>query len=213
MSDQQLYEPFEIVEIGVPQTFQGVVMQELGKRSADIQDISPNDAGTEFHFTARIATRALIGLKSYLITSTKGTVVIHSSFEGYSPMVNLNVSRDHGSLISTETGSTMAYALDNAQLRGTLFVGPAVEVYMGMVIGQCSKDEDLELNPTKGKQMSNVRSKSADDAIVLTPPREMSLEMCLEYIGDDELVEVTPKNLRVRKKYLDPNERKRQKRS
>ena len=208
-----MYEPFEVLEIDVPQNFQGSVMQELGKRGADIKDISPNDAGTEFHFIARMPTRALIGLKSYLLTATKGTVIMHTLFDGYGPMVHLNMGRDHGSLVSTETGTTMAYALDNAQQRGTLFVGPAVDVYQGMVIGQCSKDEDLELNPTKGKQMSNVRSKSSDDAIIITTPREMGLEMCLEYIGDDELVEVTPKNLRIRKRYLDPNDRKRNKRN
>jgi GTP-binding protein len=208
----ELYEPFEMLEIDVPQEYQGVVMQELGKRGADIRDISPNEAGTEFHFTARIATRALIGLKSYLLTATKGTVVMYTLFDGYGPMQNLDIDRNHGSLISTETGTTTAYALDNAQLRGTLFVGPGVEVYQGMVIGQAAKDEDLELNPTKGKQMSNVRSKSSDEAIVLTPPREMSLEMSMEYIGDDELIEVTPKNIRIRKRYLDPNDRKRMKR-
>jgi GTP-binding protein len=202
-------EPFEIIEIDVPQDYQGAVMQELGKRSATISDIFPNEAGTEFHFTATIPTRALIGLKSLLITATRGTVIMHSLFDEFRPMVNLQLNRDHGSLISTEAGTSMAYALDNAQMRGTLFIGAAVEVYMGMVIGQCSKDEDLELNPCKGKQMSNVRSKSSDDALSLTPPREMTLENCLEYIGDDELVEVTPKSLRIRKKYLDPNERKR----
>jgi GTP-binding protein len=209
MSDQTLYEPFEIVEIDVPQDYQGVVMQELGKRSADIKNISPNEAGTEFHFEAIMPTRALIGLKSLLITATKGTVVMHSIFDQYRPMVNLQISRDHGSLISTDTGSTSGYSLDNAQQRGVLFVGPAVEVYAGMVLGQCSKDEDLEINPTKEKKLSNVRSKSSDDAITLVPPREMTLENCLEYIGDDELVEITPKSLRIRKKYLDPNDRKR----
>lgn len=208
----QKLEPFENLEIDVPQEFQGVVMQELGRRSANISDISPNEAGTEFHFSANIPTRALIGLKSYLINSTKGTAITNSIFDAYKPMVNLQINRDHGSLVSTEAGATMAYALDNAQMRGTLFVGPQVEVYQGMVIGQCAKDEDLELNPTKGKQMSNVRSKSSDDAISLTPPREMTLENCLEYIGDDELVEITPVNLRIRKRYLDPNDRKRNRR-
>jgi GTP-binding protein len=105
----------------------------------------------------------------------------------------------------------MGYSLDNAQSRGTLFVGPGVEVYQGMVIGQCARDEDLELNPCKGKKLSNVRSSGTDDGIILTPPRNMSLEECLEYLGDDELVEVTPKSLRIRKRYLDPNERKRYK--
>ena len=210
MSNQNLYEPFEMVEIDVPLDYQGVVMQELGKRGADIKDVSPNEAGTEFHFEAVMPTRALIGLKSLLITATKGTVIMHSIFEGYAPMVNLQINKDHGSLVSTDTGKTSGYALDNAQQRGVLFVGPGVDVYAGMVIGQCSKDEDLEINPAKEKKLSNVRSKSSDDAITLTPPRAMSLEACLEYIGDDELLEVTPKSLRIRKRYLDPNERKKQ---
>lgn len=202
-------EPFEYVEIDVPQEFQGAVMQELGKRSADIQVISPNDVGTEFHFEAVMPTRSLIGLKSLLLTATKGTVILHSTFDSYAKSVKLQTERDHGSLVSTDNGTTMAYSLDNAQMRGTLFIGAAVDVYQGMVIGQAAKDQDLELNPTKGKQMSNVRSKSSDDALTLTPPREMTLENCLEYIGDDELVEVTPLNLRIRKRYLDPNDRKR----
>jgi GTP-binding protein len=206
-------EPYEIVVIDVPQEFQGAVMQELGKRSADINDVSPNESGTEMHFEARMATRAIIGLKSFLITATKGTVIMHTLFDGYGPLANLTFKKDHGSLVSTDTGTAMAYALDNAQMRGVLFIKPGVEVYGGMVIGQCAKDEDLELNPTKGKQMSNVRSKSSDDAIALTPPREMGLEMSLEYIGNDELVEVTPENIRIRKQYLDPNERKRNRNS
>ncbi len=205
-------EPFETVEIDVPQEFQGTVMQELGKRGANISDIYPNEVGTEFHFTATMPTRAIIGLKSLLITNTKGTVIMHNLFDKYDRMAtNIQVSSTHGSLVSMETGQSMAYALNNAQMRGTLFIGAAVDVYMGMVIGQCAKDDDLELNPCKGKQMSNVRSKSSDDALTLTPPRPMGLEQALEYIGDDELVEVTPENVRVRKSILDPNLRKRNK--
>jgi GTP-binding protein len=202
-------EPFEIVEIDVPQEFQGVVMQELGKRSADIQNISPNDAGTEFHFIAKMPTRSIIGLKSLLITNTKGTVIMHNLFDGYESKIKLDTSNSHGSLVSTHQGVTMGYSLENAQQRGVLFLGPQVEVYMGMVLGQCAKDEDLELNPTKAKQLTNVRSKSSDGQIVLTPPRLLSLEEALEYIGDDELVEVTPLSIRIRKAILDPNKRKR----
>jgi GTP-binding protein len=206
----QKLEPYEIVEIDVPQEYQGVVMQELGKRGANITDISPNDANTEFHFVADMPTRAIIGLKSLLITNTKGTVIMHTLFDKYAPVAtNIQISSNHGSLVSMETGSSMAYALDNAQLRGTLFIGAGVDVYAGMVIGQCAKDEDLELNPTKGKAMSNVRSKSSDDALTLTPPRNMSLENALEYIGDDELVEVTPENIRIRKRILDSGMRNR----
>ncbi|GAB4147254.1 MAG: translational GTPase TypA [Patescibacteria group bacterium] len=203
-------EPFEFVEIDVPLDYSGSVMQEIGKRKGDLTNMGPNEAGTEMHYEIRMATRALIGLKSLLLTASKGTVVMNSVFDQYDDMLDLDTSNDHGSLISTDTGPTMGYSLENAQQRGTMFVGPGVDVYAGMVIGQCARDEDLELNPTKGKKLSNVRSSGNDDGIILTPPRTLSLEESLEYIGDDELVEVTPKSLRIRKRYLDPNERKRQ---
>jgi len=204
-------EPYEIVEIDVPQDFQGSVMQELGKRGADITNMAPNEADTEFHFEARMATRNLIGLKSYLLTATKGTVVMHTLFDSYADANSVKLDSNHGSLVSTEMGTSMGYSLDNAQQRGVLFIGPGVEVYQGMVIGQCSKGDDLELNPCKGKQLTNVRSKSSDGVLVLVPHKNLSLEEALEYIGDDELVEVTPKNIRIRKRYLDPNMRKRNK--
>jgi len=206
-------EPFEIVEIDVPQEYQGSVMQELGKRGADMTDMSPNEANTEFHFEAKMATRTIIGLKSYLLTATKGTVVMHTLFDQYAPAISAQLESDHGSIISTENGTTMAYALYNAQQRGVLFVPAAVDVYQGMVLGQTAKGEDLEVNPCKGKQLTNVRSKSTDEALTLTPHRIMFLELALEYIGDDELVEITPKNIRIRKRYLDPNLRKRNKKS
>jgi len=202
-------EPYEFIEVDVASDYSGTVMQELGKRKADITHVGPNEANTEMHYEARMATRALIGLKSLLLTTSKGTVIMNTVFDKYDQMLDYTSSQNHGSLVSTETGSTMGYSLDNAQSRGTLFVGPGVEVYQGMVIGQCARDEDLELNPCKGKKLSNVRSSSNDDGIILTPPKNMSLEECLEYLGDDELVEVTPKSLRIRKRYLDPNERKR----
>jgi GTP-binding protein len=207
--DNQIFEPFEIVEIDVAQEYQGVVMQELGKRSADIKQISPNEVGTEYHFEALMPTRTIIGLKSLLITETKGTVIMNTIFYDFLPKMDIEIKNEHGSLISTHTGKATGYALDNAQQRGTLFIKPGDEVYTGMVLGQSSKDQDLELNPTKEKKLSNVRSKSSDDAITLSPPREMTLENCMEYIGPDELLEVTPLSLRIRKRYLDPNERKR----
>jgi GTP-binding protein len=208
-NSQTQYEPVEMVEIDVPQIYQGVVMQELGKRFADIKHIEPNETGTQFHFTARMPTRALFGLKTLLITSTKGTVIMNNVFDGYEPMSSYTDADTHGSMISTDTGTSSGYSLDNAQQRGTLFIGPATDVYAGMVIGQCSKDMDLEINPTKDKKLSNVRSKSSDDAITLSPPKVLTLEEALEYINNDELVEVTPLNIRVRMKFLDPNERKR----
>ncbi len=206
-------EPFEMVEIDVPQDYQGVVMQELGKRGADIKHIEPNAAQTEYHFVARMPTRTLIGLKSYLLTSTKGTVIMHTLFDSYDPTINVTISNNHGSLISTDTGKSSGYALDNAQQRGTLFIGTAVDVYAGMVIGQAAKDQDLELNPTKEKKLTNIRSKSSDDGIMLVPSKPMTLENCLEYIGDDELVEITPISLRIRKRFLDANDRKKGSRS
>lgn len=208
MSDQ-LFEPFENVQISVPQEFQGVVIQELGKRGADVTSILPNASGTEVEFEANMPTRSIIGLKSLLMTETKGTVIIFSIFDSYKPVVKLQTKKTHGSIISTETGTSAGYSLENAWQRGVLFIDPAVEVYQGMVIGQCAKNEDLEINPCKGKAMSNVRSKSSDAAIFCPPRKDMGLEQCLEYIGDDELVEVTPINLRIRKKWLDPGERKR----
>jgi GTP-binding protein len=203
-------EPYEIVEIDVPQEYQGAVMQELGKRMAKVEDVSPNEANTEFHFQARLATRALIGLKSFLITATKGTVVMNTVFDGFDDLLNLDLKRETGSLVSSDNGKTSAYALDNAQQRGVLFVGPGVEVYLGMVIGEYSRVGDLELNPCKEKKLTNVRASGSDDSVILATPKKMTLENCLEYIGDDELVEVTPANLRIRKRYLDPNERKKQ---
>ncbi len=204
-------EPFEIVEIDCPQEFQGIIMQELGKRGANITNMYPNETETEFHFTAGMPTRATIGLKSYFIGSTKGTVIMNTVFDGYKPSVAYSEADSHGSIVSTESGMTMAFSLANAQQRGSLFIVPAIEVYQGMVIGQSAKGDDLEINPCKGKQLSNVRSSGNDEAISLVPHRVMSLENCLEYIGDDELVEVTPQNLRIRKKFLNPNDRKRNK--
>lgn len=192
-------EPYEIVEVDVPAEYQGVVMQTLGARQAQIQDIAPNETGSEIHFTARMATRALMGMRSELITATKGTVIVNTIFDAYDTLSSFDSSNSHGSLVSMDTGTAMAYALDNAQERGTLFISPAIEVYKGMIIGQNSRNQDLPINPTKGKTLSNVRSKSADDAIVLAPPRQMTLENCLEYIGEDELVEVTPESIRMRK--------------
>jgi GTP-binding protein len=213
MSSQQMYEPFETIEITVPQMYQGSVMQELGKRAADIQHIEPNEAGTEFTFFARMPTRALMGMKSILITATKGSVVMNNVFEGYHPCANYSVTNQHGSMVSTDTGTTSGYSLNNIQQRGNLFVGSAVDVYAGMVIGEYSKEGDLEVNPCKDKKLSNVRSKSSDDAINLITPKDLSLEQALEYIsesngGNEEILEVTPLNLRIRKRYLDPNERK-----
>lgn len=201
-------EPYEMIEIDVPQEFQGPVMQELGRRGADIKYLGPNETGTEYHFEALMPTRTLLGLKSYLLTATKGTVVMYTSFDGYAPVSSAEMKNNHGSLVSLDTGTSTGYSLDNAQARGTLFIKAATDVYAGMVIGQSSRDEDLELNPCRDKKLTNIRSKSSDDGIALIPPRILSLEESLEYLGGDELLEVTPINYRIRKRYLDPNERR-----
>jgi len=162
----------------------------------------------EFHFEALMPTRTLLGLKSYLLTATKGTVSMYTSFEGYNLASSAEMKNNHGSLVSLDTGTSTGYSLDNAQARGTLFVKAATDVYAGMVIGQSSRDEDLELNPYRDKKLTNIRSKSSGDGIALIPPRILSLEESLEYLGGDELLEVTPINYRIRKSYLDPNERR-----
>jgi len=135
-------------------------------------------------------------------------VVIYTSFEGYNLASSAEMKNNHGSLISLDTGIATGYSLDNAQARGTLFIKPGTEVYAGMVVGQSSRDEDLELNPCKDKKLTNIRSKSSDEGIALIPPRVLTLEESLEYLGGDELLEVTPINYRIRKRYLDPNERR-----
>jgi GTP-binding protein len=156
-----------------------------------------------------IPARGLIGLRGEMLTDTKGTAVMTHTFQGYSPYKGEIPGRKNGVLLAMEQGETTAYSLDALQPRGILFVGPGVEVYGGMVIGQHAKDNDLDVNPCKGKKLTNVRASGSDDAIKLTPPRILTLEQALEFIDDDELVEVTPTSIRLRKKELDPNRRKR----
>jgi GTP-binding protein len=203
-------EPFEILTVDVPNQYQGPVIEELGKRGGELRhmETSPSD---EIHAEYFIPTRGLIGLKSALLTKTRGTAILNNLFDSYQPLANINteMTNSHGSLIAAETGVSNAYGLNNAQERGTLFIGPAVEVYGGMIVGKNAFDTDLEININKTKKLSNMRSSGADDAIILTPPREITLDLALEYIGSDELVEVTPKSIRMRKRILDPNERKR----
>jgi len=203
-------EPYEILTVDVPNQYQGPVIEELGKRGGELRhmETSPSD---EIHAEYIIPTRGLIGLKSALLTKTRGTAVLNNIFDSYKPMANISsqTTDSHGSLIAAETGISNAYGLNNAQERGTLFIGPAVEVYGGMIVGKNAFDTDLEINVNRTKKLSNMRSSGADDAIILTPPREINLDLALEYIGNDELVEVTPKSIRMRKKLLDPNERKR----
>jgi GTP-binding protein len=208
----QKLEPYEIATIDIPSEYQGVMIEEMGKRGGELQTMETNEAG-EIHAEYLIPTRGLIGLKNLLLTRTRGTVILNNLFDSYKPIHEIDAhANDHGSLIASESGVSNAYGLNNAQERGILFIGPAVPVYEGMVVGKNALDTDLELNICKTKKLTNMRSSGADDAIILTPPRPIDLDFALEYIGPDELVEVTPQSIRIRKKILSATERKRAKR-
>ncbi|MBI2093842.1 MAG: translational GTPase TypA [Candidatus Omnitrophica bacterium] len=196
-------EPYEMLSIDILATYQGVMIEELGRRRAELQELSQSPSG-ELHAEYLITTRGLMGLKSLLLKKTRGTAIIHHVFDAYEPLVvNLPPQEPHGSLVATDDGVSSAYAILNAQQRGELFIGPGVPVYQGMVIGQASRDRDVDLNICKQKKLTNVRSETAETTEMLTPPREMTLELCLEYLGPDELLEVTPKSLRIRKRIAD----------
>jgi len=202
-------EPYEVVTIDVPSEYQGAMIENLGKRGAEMLHMDSSN-NTELHAEYLIPTRGLIGLKNLLLTQTRGTVILNNLFDSYKPVHEIDAhANEHGSLIASETGVSNAYGLNNAQERGIMFIGPAVEVYEGMVVGQNALDTDLELNVCKTKKLTNIRSSGTDEAIILTPPRLVELDFALEYIGPDELVEVTPKSIRIRKKLLDANARKR----
>ena len=199
----QQCEPYEMLSLDVPGAYQGTVLEELGRRRAEIQEMQPGPTG-EFHLEALITTRGLLGLKNALMKKTRGTAVAHHIFDAYEPLVEeLPPQEPHGSLVATEDGLSSAYAILNAQERGELFIGPGVEVYGGMVVGQASKDRDVDVNICKQKKLTNVRSKGEETTDSVVPPREMTLEMALEYLGPDELLEVTPKSLRIRKRIAD----------
>lgn len=207
-------EPYEVLTIDVPAEHQGAVIEEIGKRGGEMQVLESNSISGEIHAEYIIPTRGLIGLKNLLLTRTKGTVIINNLFDSYRPAHEIDTSTNqHGSLIASESGTSSAYGLNNAQDRGTLFIAPAVEVYMGMVVGKNSLESDIEVNVCKGKKLTNTRASGTDDSIILVPPKEITLDFALEYIGNDELVEVTPQSVRIRKRLLDPNERKRAQRS
>ncbi|MCA9342072.1 translational GTPase TypA [Candidatus Saccharibacteria bacterium] len=201
-------EPVEELYIEVAPEFVGAVSQELGARRAELRGQEATSSGTA-RMDYLLPTRALIGLRNILLTATKGTVIMNSLPHGYQPVgAKLPQSRN-GVLIAFEAGTTTPYALQAAEARGELLVGPGVEVYAGMVVGVYNRQEDLEINVCKAKQLTNMRSKSSDGAVQLTPYTELSLEQCIDFIENDELLEVTPKNLRLRKRELDANMRKR----
>lgn len=201
-------EPFELLVIDVPEDFSGAVIEKLGRRKAVMSSMTPMGEGyTRIEF--EIPARGLIGFRSEFLTDTKGEGVMNHSFLDFRPFVGEVEHRKNGALISMENGKALAYSLFNLQERGVLFIEPGTEVYVGMIIGEHSRPNDLEVNPIKGKNLTNVRASGSDEAIKLVPPRKMTLERALEWIEEDELVEVTPKSIRVRKRYLDPNVRKR----
>ncbi len=203
-------EPFEHLVIDTPQDFSGAIIERLGKRKAEMKAMNPmSDGYTRLEF--EIPARGLIGYRSEFLTDTKGEGVMNHSFLEFRPFSGSVESRKNGALISMENGEATAFSLFNIQERGTLFINPQTKVYVGMVIGEHSRDNDLDVNPIKSKHLTNMRASGSDDAIKLTPPRTMVLERALEWIEEDEILEVTPLNLRIRKKILDPNTRKRAK--
>ena len=201
-------EPVEELQIEVGPEFVGVVSQELGARRATLVRQENTSSGMT-RITYILPTRAMIGLRNLLLTSTKGTVIMNSLPHGYELLGGKLQSTRNGVLIAFETGVTTPYALASAESRGELFIGPAVNVYAGQIVGLNTRQEDMEINVCKAKHLTNMRSKSSDGTVQLTPFVDLSLEQSIDFIEDDELLEVTPKSLRLRKKYLDPNERKR----
>ncbi len=201
-------EPMELAYIDVPEDFSGTVIQKLSERKGELLSMSMANGGyTRLEFS--IPARGLIGYRGEFMTDTKGNGIINTIFNGYGPYKGDIQYRKQGSLIAFEAGESITYGLFNAQERGTLFIGPGEKVYSGMVIGQTGKAEDIEVNVCKKKQLTNTRASGSDEALKLSPKRELSLEQCLEFIDTDELLEVTPVNLRIRKKILDPTLRKR----
>ncbi len=199
-------EPIEELVIDVPDEYTGSVIEKLGTRKAEMTNMLVGDRGyTRLEF--KIPARGLVGYRSEFLTDTKGNGIMNHIFMGYEPYKGEISPRTKGVLIAFETGKSITYGLYNAQERGTLFIGPGVDVYQGMIIGENPRPEDMEVNVCKEKHLTNTRASGSDDALRLVPPRQMSLEQAIEYIAEDELVEVTPKNIRLRKKILDPTAR------
>lgn len=211
-ADGKRLEPMERVLIDVPEEAAGIVIEKLGQRKGEMLDMrSPGTGSTRLEFS--IPARGLIGYRGEFMTDTKGTGIMNTTFDGYGPYKGDIQYRKTGSLIAFESGESITYGLYNAQERGVLFIGPGVKVYSGMVIGQNPKSEDMEVNVCKRKQLTNTRASGSDDALRLSPPRVLSLEQALEFIETDELLEVTPKSLRIRKKILDATMRMRSRRN
>jgi GTP-binding protein len=201
-------EPMEEVLTDVDEPYSGVVVEKLSRRKGELRDMRPSGGG-KVRLTFLIPSRGLIGYHGEFLTDTRGTGIMNRMFAGYGPWKGPLEGRRNGSLISTEAGEAVHYALFYIQERGTLFVNPGEKVYEGLILGEHSRSSDLDVNPIKEKKLTNVRASGKDDAMLLIPPRKMSLEQAIAYVEDDELVEVTPSAIRLRKRYLDPHERKR----
>ena len=207
--DGVMSEPYESVTVDVEEAHQGSVMEKLGERKGELADMIPDGKG-RIRIDYVIPSRGLIGFRTEFLTATSGTGLIYHTFDHYGPQVEGKIGERHnGVLISNGRGKALAYALFNLQERGRLFIGHAEEVYEGGIIGINSRDNDLVVNPLKAKQLNNIRAAGTDENLILSPPIRMTLEQALEFINEDELVEVTPESIRIRKKLLTENERKR----
>ena len=209
MIDGKLHEPMEFLIIEVPDTYVGPVMEKLGSRKGELINMGTREGGVT-HIEFRIPSRGLMGYRPEFLTDTNGNGIMNHVFDGYEPYKGEIITRHQGSLIAFETGETVTYGLYAAQERGRLFIGPGVPVYEGMIVGASPKSEDITVNVCKKKHITNTRASGSDDALKLTPPTIMSLEQCLEFIADDELVEVTPENIRMRKRILSKEQRMKQ---
>jgi len=207
----ELMEPIEEVVIDLDEEHSGIVVQKMSERKAELNEMRPSGGGRQ-RLVFFAPTRGLIGYQGELLTDTRGTAIMNRLFHGYAPYKGAIQGRRQGVLISTDAGEAVAYALWNLEDRGPMMIDPGVKVYRGMIVGEHTRDNDLEVNVLKGKKLTNIRTTSKDEAVRLTPPIRMSLEKALAYIQDDELVEVTPKSIRLRKMLLDPNERKKEER-
>ena len=208
----ELLEPIEEVVVDVDEEHSGIVVQKLSERRGDMTEMRPSGGG-RLRLVFHVPTRGLLGYQSELLTDTRGTAVMNRLFHAYAPFKGDIPGRRNGVLISTDQGESVAYALWNLEARGPMMIEPGWKVYRGMIVGEHTRDNDLEVNVLKGKKLTNIRTTSKDEAVRLTPPIRMTLEKALAYISDDELVEVTPKSIRLRKKLLDANDRKREERS
>ena len=209
-------EPYEELTIDVPSEYQGSVIEEVGGRRGELRHmklVHAEGSSSEMHLEYHIPTRGVIGLKNALLAKTRGTVIMHHVFQRYEPVDERTLLvAPHGSLVAFEDGTSNAYGLFMIQERGSLFIGPSVEVYQGMVVGENNRDEDLDVNVCKTKHLTNMRASGSDEALTLTPPKQVTLEFALEYIGADELIEVTPTSLRIRKRLLNQEDRRKARR-